>query len=39
MGGELNWNALDAVVEYLEIVEVDLLIDNLVKLREYQASK
>jgi len=39
LGGELNWNALEGVAEYLEIVDYELFIDNLVKLREYQASK
>jgi len=27
------------VAEYLEIKEIDLFIDNLIQLREYQASK
>lgn len=39
LGGELDWNALEAVAEYLEIKEIDLFIDNLIQLREYQASK
>jgi len=41
MGGELNWNALNDVAEYLEIRndEIELFIDNLIALKDYQASK
>jgi len=39
LGGELDWNALEGVAEYLEITDCELFIDNLVKLREYHSSK
>lgn len=39
MGGSLDWSALDSVAAYLEIDDLDLLIDNVLKLKEYQASK
>ena len=41
MGGEFNWLALNDVAEYLEIQndEIELLIDNLIALKDYQASK
>lgn len=39
MGGSLDWSALDSVAAYLEINDLDLLIDNVLKLKEYQASK
>ena len=39
MGGSLDWAALDSVAAYLEIDDLDLLIDNVLKLKEYQASK
>jgi len=41
MGGELDWKAMDDVAEYLEIRndEIELFIDNLIALKDYQASK
>ena len=39
MGGELNWNALEGVAEYLEITDYELFIDNLIIFKNYQDSK
>ena len=34
MGGELNWNALNDVSEYLEVVDIEQFIDALTVLQE-----
>jgi len=39
LGGELNWQAVDDVAEYLEISDIELFIDNLITLKDYQANK
>lgn len=36
MGATIDWAALDAITEYLEIKDVDTLIDNLLVLKDFQ---
>lgn len=36
MDQEINWSALDAITEYLEVKEIDLFIDSLLIFKEYQ---
>lgn len=39
MGGEIQWQSLEAIVEYLEIKDIDLLIDSLILFKTYQDSQ
>ena len=39
MGYEIDWSALDFVVEYLQIDDVELLMDGLLLLREIKREK
>jgi len=36
MDQEIDWSALDAITEYLEVKEIDLFIDSLLIFKEYQ---
>jgi len=38
LGGELNWQSVDDVAEYLEISDIELFIDNLITLKDYQQA-
>lgn len=38
LGGEINWQAVEDVAEYLEINDIELFIDNLITLKDYQAN-
>ena len=33
---KIDWAALDAITEYLEVKEIDLFIDSLMIFKEYQ---
>lgn len=39
MGGEIQWQSLDAIAEYLEIKDIDLLIDSLILFKQFQDSQ
>lgn len=39
MGGEIQWQSLDAIAEYLEIKDIDLLIDSLILFKTYQDNQ
>ena len=39
MSCKLDWQALDAVIEYLQIQDVELLIDGLLVLHDYTINK
>ena len=39
LGGEINWSALPMLVELLDINDADILIRDLIVIRDVQAKK
>mgnify|MGYP000743019068 CR=1 FL=1 len=39
MGGEIKWDSLSGISEYLEVDDIELFIDGLVVLQEYNRAK
>lgn len=36
MGRQIDWSALPIIVEYLDVDDVEILIDGLLEIRNYQ---
>jgi len=39
MDGEVKWDALDAIIEYLEVTDIILFIDTLLIIKKFNNIK